>query len=243
MNLHRKLHPTQSYEDLKTESSEVRVNHLLDMSDIVSGYENVSQDFEMWDMYGLDLSQDYLVFKSYIIEQLDFVTFDLASNKGKELAIRLDAKETALDYDTADGKKIAYLMGGGMSLEESKNHLRIMFADHNAKDSEVCRGRVMDKYTLELIGKYLSPMDMSDFYYIVQPHLSGFKDYAIRGLGYDRASTTENIGVCNFLMSTPTTMYENNGLIDMNYEMLNGDPDAENLRLELFNWWINGTKI
>ncbi|MCK5616510.1 hypothetical protein KAR91_82370 [Candidatus Pacearchaeota archaeon] len=196
------------------------------LGDTGDAYIDYSQDLLAWKAYGLQGCRDYTQFRTRVIEQLDIKTWGVLSDAEKDFVIEIYAKETALTTEADATNKITYLIttGQASTVEEGRIFLVNAWADHHILDVVACGQRATAVRLYSDIGIYLSLSDTTDFFTTVENLYFAFERQAIKG-----SKDGSEIGLFDYVESTPGTVYEFAGLASKGYTMQNGDPDETNL--------------
>lgn len=230
--------------NIKEGSEDKPIYIIIGDSDIVpSDYSalptNQSGNLTMWKDFSQDFCYDYSQYRHYVNLDLNTLTWDNCSDEDKDFIIDLTIKEDSKVAAVSDGEKVVYLMGKGNSQGEAILILQKNFAKHHILDAEDCRarGKAVDVY--EIVSKYLTLPDATDFLRLVQGLFSNYKEEAIKGT----LDGNVGIGFYDFIESTPGTAYEFSGLDSQGFSMNNGDTDMTNFINELMTWFRIGKRI
>lgn len=169
---------------------------------------------------------DFLQFKYLIKYQAETKGWANLTDSEKDICIELDI----LDNGT---EKVVYLIGKGRSQLQAVTALQDAFAYAHAKTIKATRNRAEYKNAYKIVAKYLSIVDAADFFRLIETLYNEYINQAILGTQDGQSG----LGLLDFYESTPGTIYEFAGLVQQNFTMQNGDPDASNLALELSNWF------
>lgn len=202
------------------------------LDDTGGPYIDYSQDLTAWKNYGLQGCRDYTQCRTRVIEQLDIKTWGALSDAEKDYTIEIYAKETAITPEADATNKITYLIttGQAATVEESRIFLVNAWADHHIFDVEACGQRATAVRLYSDIGLYLSLADTTDFFTTVENLYFAFERQAIKG-----SLDGSEVGLFDYVESTPGTVYEFAGLASKGYTMQNGDPDETNLICDIMS--------
>ena len=210
---------------------------LNDADPAPSGYTNVSQDLLMWEEYALNECTDYYQLRSFVNEQLDIKTWVNLSNDERDFIISMNLKETSFDEDSYNVLKVTHVLTTGQagSVEDARLLLVDNWSSHHLLDVESCRIRANSKKAFDVVGKYLSFPDATDFFETTEGLYIGYILQGIKG-----TDDNTEIGWFNYIESTVGTVYEFAGLSSKGYTMQNGDLDEANLISDLMDVLRNG---
>ncbi len=196
------------------------------LGDTGDPYIDGSQDLLAWKAYGLQGCRDYTQCRTRVVEQLDIKTWAALSNAEKDFTIEIYVKETAITPEVDATNKITYLIttGQATTAEEGRIFLVNAWAEHHILDVVACGRRATAVRLYSDIGIYLSLADTTDFFTTVENLYFAFERQAIKG-----SLDGSEVGLFDYVESTPGTVYEFAGLASKGYTMQNGDPDETNL--------------
>ncbi|PCI96660.1 MAG: hypothetical protein COB15_09740 [Flavobacteriales bacterium] len=186
----------------------------------------------------LNGSKDYYQFREYQRTILDTKTWANLSSEERDFMIKLYLKETALDDATDALNKVTHLISTGQAgdAESARTVLVDNWASHHILEIESCQARATSKALYNVIGKYLTLSDATDFFITVENLYLAYRDQAIKGI-----NDGPEVGLFDYVESTPGTVYEFAGLSTSKlYVMQNGDADMTNFVIDLMNILRNG---
>ncbi len=184
-----------------------------------------SQDLILLSIYGRRLCTDYYQFRTLLNEQLDVKTWSGCSNIEKDLIIKINVKESAIS-DAADGtNKVTYLITSGQAADAESARLFLVgaWSYHHILDIDACGSRSVSIKLYEVMGKYLTVSDSTDFFTTVENLYFAFEKQAIKG-----SLDGSEVALFDYIESTTGTVYEFTGLESKGYTMQNGDADMSN---------------
>lgn len=185
-------------------------------------------------------SNDYNQFRYYQNGILDSKTWANLSDSERDLMIHINIKESSISKSTDEVNKVTHLMITGQAADVESARLLIVnrWAYHHILDIDSCSARAKALRLYVEVGTYLSKEDAQDFFVTVENLYMAFRDQAIKGINYG----TE-IGIIDYIESTPGTIYEFAGLSSKGYDMQNGEEDMSEFKESLIDVLIHGKYI
>jgi hypothetical protein len=191
-----------------------------------------SQDLILLSIYGRRLCTDYYQFRTLLNEQLDVKTWAGCSDAEKDLIIKTNVKESAISDATDATNKVTYLISSGQAADAESARLFLVdaWAYHHILDVDACGARSVSMKLYEVMGKYLTKTDSTDFFTTVENLYFAFEKQAIKG-----SLDGSEVAVFDYIESTPGTVYEFTGLESKGYTMQNGDVDMSNFIVNIMD--------
>lgn len=181
-------------------------------------YDDITS-IESWDKYSTMITTDYLQTRERIRVMLDDIAWTGCTINEKYIVIKYYLKESLKTSSDSDSEKIQFLMGEGLSLDESKIFLIKAYSVYHIKEIDACNKRSNSESLYEVIAKYLNLTDAADLIKITHKLFDLYKSQAIRGLN----DGTAGEGLFDFLESTVGSSYETSGLEQQGYTLNTGD--------------------
>jgi len=191
-----------------------------------------SQDLILLSVHGRKLCTDYYQFRTLLNEQLDVKTWAGCSDAEKDLIIKINVKESAISYATDGTNKVTHLITSGQSADTESARLFLVdaWAYHHILDVDACGSRSVSLKLYEIMGRYLTKADSTDFFTTVENLYFAFEKQAIKG-----SLDGSEVAVFDYIESTPGTVYEFTGLESKGYTMQNGDTDMTNFIVDIMD--------
>jgi hypothetical protein len=191
-----------------------------------------SQDLILLSVYGRRLCNDYYQFRTFLNEQLDVKTWAGCSDSEKDLVIKINVKESAISDATDGTNKVTYLISSGQAADPESARLFLVdaWAYHHILDVDSCGARSVSLKLYEIMGRYLTKADSTDFFTTVENLYFAFEKQAIKG-----SLDGSEVAVFDYIESTTGTVYEFTGLESKGYTMQNGDTDMANLIADIMD--------
>ena len=191
-----------------------------------------SQDLILLSVYGRRLCTDYYQFRTLLNEQLDVKTWAGCSDAEKDLIIKINVKESAISEATDATNKVTYLINSGQAADAESARLFLVdaWAYHHILDVDACGARSVSMKLYEVMGKYLTKADSTDFFTTVENLYFAFEKQAIKG-----SLDGSEVAVFDYIESTTGTVYEFTGLESKGYTMQNGDADMSNFIVDIMD--------
>ena len=104
------------------------------------------------------------------------------------------------------------------------------WAYHHILDVDACGERSVSLKLYEIMGKYLTKADSTDFFTTVENLYFAFEKQAIKG-----SLDGSEVAVFDYIESTTGTVYEFTGLESKGYTMQNGDLDMVNFIVDIMD--------
>jgi hypothetical protein len=183
-----------------------------------SKYDDITS-IENWYLHSDAICCDYLQMRERVRTILDATGWSGLTSTEKDIIIELYMQETTKDDATANGEKVAQLMGKGYSLQEAQGILLKSYASHHLKEVDSCLKRANSEGLYTVIAKYLILDDAGDLIKITHKLFDLYKTQAIKGINDGNAGE----GLFDFLESTSGTTYETAGLEQQGYTLNVGD--------------------
>jgi len=191
-----------------------------------------SQNLILLSVYGRRLCNDYYQFRTLLNEQLDVKTWAGCSDAEKDLIIKINVKESAISEATDGTNKATYLISSGQAADAESARLFLVdaWAYHHILDVDACGARSVSLKLYEIMGRYLTKADSTDFFVTVENLYFAFEKQAIKG-----SLDGSEVAVFDYIESTPGTVYEFTGLESKGYTMQNGDSDMVNFIADIMD--------
>ncbi len=191
-----------------------------------------SQDLILLSVHGRRLCTDYYQFRTLLNEQLDVKTWAGCSDSEKDLIIKINVKESAISDATDGTNKVTYLITSGQAADAESARLFLVdaWAYHHILDVDACGARSVSLKLYEIMGRYLTKADSTDFFTTVENLYFAFEKQAIKG-----SLDGSEVAVFDYIESTPGTVYEFTGLESKGYTMQNGDADMVNFIVDIMD--------
>ncbi len=191
-----------------------------------------SQDLILLSVHGRRLCTDYYQFRTLLNEQLDVKTWAGCSDAEKDLIIKINVKESAISEATDGTNKVTYLITSGQAADAESARLFLVdaWAYHHILDVDACGSRSVSLKLYEVMGRYLTKADSTDFFTTVENLYFAFEKQAIKG-----SLDGSEVAVFDYIESTTGTVYEFTGLESKGYTMQNGDADMVNFIVDIMD--------
>ena len=191
-----------------------------------------SQDLILLSVHGRRLCTDYYQFRTLLNEQLDVKTWSGCSDSEKDLIIKINVKESAISDATDGTNKVTYLITSGQAADAESARLFLVdaWAYHHILDVDACGSRSVSLKLYEIMGRYLTKADSTDFFTTVENLYFAFEKQAIKG-----SLDGSEVAVFDYIESTTGTVYEFTGLESKGYTMQNGDLDMVNFIVDIMD--------
>lgn len=179
-------------------------------------YDDVTS-IENWYKYDF-LCTDILQTRDRIKSMINNITWANLTNTERDIVIELYLKEDVVSENTYNGYKVAYFMGKGYTLDQSRYLLFQAYGDFHVREIRACYKRANSEKLYKVIAKYLTLADAGDLIKVTHKLFDLYKTQAIRGTLDGNAGE----GLFNFLESTPGSSYEYSGLAQQGYTLNTG---------------------
>ena len=191
-----------------------------------------SQDLILLSVHGRRLCTDYYQFRTLLNEQLDVKTWAGCSDAEKDLIIKINVKESAISEATDGTNKVTYLITSGQAADAESARLFLVdaWAYHHILDVDACGSRSVSLKLYEVMGRYLTKADSTDFFTTVENLYFAFEKQAIKG-----SLDGSEVAVFDYIESTPGTVYKFTGLESKGDTMQNGDADMSNFVVDIMD--------
>jgi hypothetical protein len=177
-----------------------------------SKYDDITS-MSNWIKYGKILCTDGYQMADRIKDIVDEIKWSGTTDEDKDILINYHIRERDKDSSTASTEKIMYLMGKGLSQEESKEILQEAYSRFHLIEVDSSTKRVTNEKLYTVISKYLNISDAGDLIKITHKLFDLYKTQGIRGINDGNAGE----GLFDFLESTTGTSYETSGLREQGY--------------------------
>jgi hypothetical protein len=171
----------------------------------LQGSDQDITSIESWHKYGSFICTDYLQVRDRIIDIFDWST---ATDTEKDLIISYFGYDKSLNTLTNDTNKIGYLMGKGMTQNDSEIFLIKSYSNFHTKEKESCFSRSNSEKISEVMLTFLSIPDSRDFIETTKGLLDMYSERGVFGVDHGSAG----VGIIDYIDSTVGTVYENVGL-------------------------------
>jgi len=184
---------------------------IMSGSTIPSGYVDISSIYN-WYNYGFGICNDYLCIKEEIKDIVTNIGWTGLTNTEKDIAI------TCYSYSNPTDAVIYLMTVKGYTQQQAQSFLLSSWHKHHGNVVEACKQRWY--YVKLVIAAFLSFTDAEDLFDLNESLIFAYTDMGRLGLNYgDRKD-----GIMDFIEST--NGYENNGLRESGYSLIQGNYDA-----------------